>query len=894
MVHGAMQCGPLPETKLTPADDVDIEPGVFYCPPDFTVESLDYGVGKYSLPVIQGPIDQIPKIRNWMYRYWTPYLSADSWDLTEALYKLDRSKSPGLPWTNYMGSTKAEVVDRYGAMYLFDYWLNHTPLFGCTLKDELREPGKPARLFTPAPIESTLAGALLFGAQAQRMHESRDAHMVSVGLQMPGADVLMLWADLQDLDSPAKPARYFDCDVQQNDARFSVSIAEVLCQLRCRCMPRRFRRWCWRYYRSVYASWTCVLGLLCVLFHQKSGQFLTIDDNSLAICFCLFAHAIKVGLTLEEFLVQVRAKVTGDDLTYGTTNPAFDVVPLADTFREWGIWLECSSVIPKPFLSLSFLSTQPLFYTEDGLLHLSYRFLRVDKLLSSFRFDKNCEPDARLSKFTSLLILLYGHACWDRVFTAVERWVNINLGNLDKTLLSAYYYFTWYPSRIRKLFHSYESAPDVDAGLFFLSSPFSGRKSGNASVPDIGGACRESTYDMAEAALIPGVNFERMIAGAIGKALGLAFKGKRGRRPMPLAVRQSRKSRNSQRSRRKKSGGTGVQTFRVPAAVGTTRRVPVPKMGRSRSLRVQHEEIFHTVAVTTTDATLEFGIQPGMCEFWTWLPQIARNFERYKLNAPLIVEYSPSCATTTVGQIGMAFTPNTARDAPDDMIELSTFQYHSFGSAFCPCRLVIPPNVVHEVLKKKMIRVSGTHKTSSIDETPGLEQSYDIGKFFLVTEGFAASANVGRLSVRYDVNLETPSNARAFEGTLTVNGTNLDHEDIFGGWWNETSHIWTGNINWDVSEEGHLLWAHNGPVMLFVEVTGTGITMNLDYTSFGLADASNVFVYNGGSTVARSVCVGRAEVGAEFQAAMDSAPTTITQAKIAVVPLIDNRDFEGL
>lgn len=340
----------------------------------------------------------------------------------QAVERLDPSKSPGWYWRRTHGSTKSAVLQKLAGpapetepaldswrtrvgQILYDFAMENTPVYSATLKDELRPTNKGPRLFVTGPLEHTFLGNYLFGAQNDALMEHIFEHPIVMGIDMPGPGQTKVFSDLQVFAS----GRVGAFDASKWDASVPLWAFTAVRDLRKHYLPVSAHAATDRYYDGVYNGWVEVLGYMVRVPGQKSGQSLTASDNSLAMTAIMCLHAIRSGLSFAEFRRQVLFFTMGDDLVYASRTDKFQVVPVADTFRDCGVYMENDQPgnVLGDILTASFLGCTPVWRRYMGESFLLPRF-RVARLINSALWWRD-KTDVAMhwGKLVALTVLIF-------------------------------------------------------------------------------------------------------------------------------------------------------------------------------------------------------------------------------------------------------------------------------------------------------------------------------------------------------------------------------------------------------------------------------------------------------------------------------------------------------
>lgn len=296
----------------------------------------------------------------------------------EAVMRLVGTSSSGWPYNKLYGCTKAEVLKHLTGQQLFDDFVNYSVVIGCTLKDELRPLGKDARLFRPAPMQSIVAGYVLFGKQLDLLQALCRTTPYGIGLKTPGNDVSRLWTRL------SRFLRHHCGDGDSWDARYPLWVCLVLCIWRKQFVSTEYHHLVDKYYSDLYNGVTNVMGNLVFIPGMASGQLLTSSDNSLG-------NVINVTLAVSQLGYDpfdqnnFQFSCVGDDVVIGTNYP-FTSSQLRAQMEKNGFTMDFQDDDCTPFLECTYIGTKPVDLdgdVENG--SFGHTYLR-DKLIPSLAY----------------------------------------------------------------------------------------------------------------------------------------------------------------------------------------------------------------------------------------------------------------------------------------------------------------------------------------------------------------------------------------------------------------------------------------------------------------------------------------------------------------------------
>jgi hypothetical protein len=201
----------------------------------------------------------------------------------------------------------------------------------------------------------------------------------------------------------------------------------------------------------------------------------------------------------------------------------------------------------------------------------------------------------------------------------------------------------------------------------------------------------------------------------------------------------------------KKAGGSGRK---VAAPVATTRkqtaRSPVFSSTGAGDVHVHHRELLATIPGSVDFAVTSVAVNPGLSGSFPWLSSIANRYQSYKFNS-LCFEFITSCSTTFTGNVMLGMDFDAAEAAPLSKPQFMSYRSSVAESPWKDLSTRFLPVDLHKA-------VSSYIRTGPL--APNLDiKTYDVGNFYVATQGQVATTAVGDLYVEYDLQLLTPQRA---------------------------------------------------------------------------------------------------------------------------------------
>jgi len=188
-------------------------------------------------------------------------------------------------------------------------------------------------------------------------------------------------------------------------------------------------------------------------------------------------------------------------------------------------------------------------------------------------------------------------------------------------------------------------------------------------------------------------------------------------------------------------------TEMAPVAIGNMIATKAPKITVANTgVRVRHTEYIGEVTGSVNFNATQFPLNPGLGTTFPWLSLIASLYESYHFNN-LQFHYCTQKATTTNGAVMMAVDYDANDTAPPSKLQLMAYE----GAVRCQPwvnETFTCSRAGLDVFKNRYVRLSTIANTDL--------KTFDVGNFYLCTQGNADTSVLGELYVTYDVDFMTP------------------------------------------------------------------------------------------------------------------------------------------
>ncbi len=304
----------------------------------------------------------------------------------------------------------------------------------------------------------------------------------------------------------------------------------------------------------------------------------------------------------------------------------------------------------------------------------------------------------------------------------------------------------------------------------------------------------------------------------------------------------------------------------APVAKATVRRMNRPKFLNKPSgdLTVCHREYINEIAGSVAFAVNTLQINPGLAGVFPWLSQIAQRFESYRFKK-LVFAFETESATSATGSVIGAIDYDASDSAPENKTQVMAYR----NSVRSPPWSDFSMNSQQEDLNKRKTYYVRPGALSSNQDI----KLYDVGNFYLCTQGQAGTTTVGELYVEYVIDLMTPQ--------LSAPGAGDAIWGLFTGTSNAApaATVAGGNLPVSVVSTGTTLsvttFTFTQPWQGYVTVGLNGTGLGPPFTFTGTATSSELGeVSNAGATAEYEVASVVANIGSTLIVTITN--TTIT------------------
>lgn len=224
----------------------------------------------------------------------------------------------------------------------------------------------------------------------------------------------------------------------------------------------------------------------------------------------------------------------------------------------------------------------------------------------------------------------------------------------------------------------------------------------------------------------------------------------------------SKRKSNPQRQAKNMASGTAAkQTVSAPVARATILRTTKPLITPSTGgVRVRHSEYIGEVFGSINFNATKYTIQPGFASTFPWLSLMAPLYERYRVHKMQFM-FLTEKSTATNGTVMMAVDYDVQDADPGSKTALLSYanavRTQPWADTTFTCNVSDA-----QIFKDRYIRsavVSGADN-----------KTFDIGNFFIATQGCIDASVLGELHVSYEIEFRTP---QLDLGTFASSGSNF-------------------------------------------------------------------------------------------------------------------------
>lgn len=193
-------------------------------------------------------------------------------------------------------------------------------------------------------------------------------------------------------------------------------------------------------------------------------------------------------------------------------------------------------------------------------------------------------------------------------------------------------------------------------------------------------------------------------------------------------------------------------TAKVSAPVASSKKPkssPKPNVQnlRKNGIQVSHREYLSEISGSVTFTSEQYPINPGLGSTFPWLSSIARRYESYNFKR-LHFSFETESPTSTPGAVMHAVDYDASDSAPTNKVSLMSYEGSVRSAPWVDSTFSALSSSLHKS-KTYYIRSGALNANQDI-------KMYDVGNYFIATQGQTGTAVLGELYVEYVVDLFTP------------------------------------------------------------------------------------------------------------------------------------------
>lgn len=736
--------------------------------------------GKPVKPMTEKQVQQMNRAWAWTENHFGPFMrdsKVSSYD--EAVAGLDTSTSTGYPF-NKVFAKKRELLEQDLEFKNFmeqDWEALKKYCWTCiatsSLKEELRTEEKildnSIRTFIAMPIDATIHGKRLFDEMNEKFYASYLHTASVVGMSPYDGNWDTLYNKLRKFPTG------WDLDESQYDSSLREYMMWGCANFRFNMLRKEDRTLENRqriqvYYRNLIH--TCIITPEGVLVMKKggnpSGGVNTIVDNTI-ILFALLAYAwivahdsAEVDTTYDEFMNNTALALVGDDNTFTVAPISIQIYNARSIIAIWkdlGVTTTCDSLDARPLDQLSFLSAK--FYNMKGIMVPVYD---RNKLMTTLLYSpyKEQSPALALERVAGILGIGWcdeplRNFCWNLITYLRLKYgrtlINDPHWNLAITQIKT-------DPQYRAHFVGELLTQSINTGEL--------RERNNSSSEK-----EHTNLIMANITVTPKTNNPKRRNRKPQQARSQRNKPW-GFKPNPNGFRRANTRGPGRRPQRNRKRGRGME--RTGNSNGSTFGGPVVTNTRkSEPARIeQFDERIGTVTGSVGLGITRYSINPGDANTFPRTCAIAKLYEKYEfLELEFYYKHDVS-QFATQGQTGLVYLNcfyDASTGAPTSSIQLAD----SF-----PVSMAMPNQDIRLRLDKRAMNGSFDHFVRPGVKPGGTDiKMYDVGMFYISTEGMQNTSEIGKLHVRGKVKLMTRIlNAPDGTGSYPLNNTTSVYQGL--------------------------------------------------------------------------------------------------------------------
>jgi len=186
----------------------------------------------------------------------------------------------------------------------------------------------------------------------------------------------------------------------------------------------------------------------------------------------------------------------------------------------------------------------------------------------------------------------------------------------------------------------------------------------------------------------------------------------------------------------------------APVSYGNKVKTPKPAMrtNADRSITIKHTEYIGEISGSTNFNVSAYTIQPGISTTFPWLCNMSTLYESYTVNE-MSFSFKTAKSTATNGSVMLAVDYDVTDAPPPSKVQLMSYAGAVRSSPWMNTDYICKRSDLQK-MKTRYVR-SGLVANSDL-------KTFDVGTFYIATQGNADTTVIGELYVSYNITLQTP------------------------------------------------------------------------------------------------------------------------------------------
>lgn len=214
--------------------------------------------------------------------------------------------------------------------------------------------------------------------------------------------------------------------------------------------------------------------------------------------------------------------------------------------------------------------------------------------------------------------------------------------------------------------------------------------------------------------------------------------------------RSRRQNPNGSRQRQSSTVGLDSAIKKAPVSQTQVLRTDKPsiKPGRAGTdIIVKHREYLRDIPGSVAFSVIAIPVNPGLNSSFPWLSSMSSLYESYVFE-DLHFEFKTMAATTAIGSVMSAVDYDASDVPPVDKTQLASYEGYARSAPWADFSQRSPKDDLHKQ-KSYFVRSGALAANQDV-------KLYDVGNFFIATQGQSTTDPIGEIYVSYTVRFHTP------------------------------------------------------------------------------------------------------------------------------------------